>query len=116
MTHVPRAPAQPAKSVPAAPRSRLKLNLEKCQIFQKEIRYLRHTVSPEGITTNPNKLKAIWEWPTPKNKHRIKPFPGLCTDYKWFISGFAKRCETADQIHGEEASLSVEKFRPPSKH
>jgi hypothetical protein len=31
----------------------LKLNPEKCQLFQKEVRYLRHTVSPERITTNP---------------------------------------------------------------
>jgi hypothetical protein len=86
----------------------LKLNLEKCQIFQKEIWYLRHTVSPEGITTNPNKLKAVWEWPTPNNKHIIKIFLGLCTYYKRFISSFAKHCETTDQIHREEASLSVD--------
>jgi hypothetical protein len=31
----------------------LKLNAEKCQLFQKEIRYIWHTVSPEGIATDP---------------------------------------------------------------
>jgi hypothetical protein len=31
----------------------LKLNPEKCQLFQKEVRYLRHIVSPEGVTTDP---------------------------------------------------------------
>jgi hypothetical protein len=31
----------------------LKLNPEKCQLCQKEVRYLGHLVSPEGITTNP---------------------------------------------------------------
>jgi hypothetical protein len=31
----------------------LKLNLEKCQLIQKEVRYLGHIVSPEGITTGP---------------------------------------------------------------
>jgi hypothetical protein len=31
--------------------TRLKLNPEKCQLFQKEVRYLGHIVSPEGITT-----------------------------------------------------------------
>jgi hypothetical protein len=43
----------------------LKLNLEKCQLFQKEVHYLGHIVSPEGITTDPEKLEAVWEWPTP---------------------------------------------------
>jgi hypothetical protein len=32
--------------------TRLKLNMEKCQIFQKKLRYLRYAVSPEGITTD----------------------------------------------------------------
>jgi hypothetical protein len=36
----------------------LKFNLEKFQLFQKEIWYLRHTVPPEGITINREKLKA----------------------------------------------------------
>jgi hypothetical protein len=49
--------------------ARLKLNLEKCQLFQKEVWYLRHTVSLNGVTTDPKMLKAIWEWLTPKNKH-----------------------------------------------
>jgi hypothetical protein len=48
---------------------RLKLNTEKCQLFQKEVRYLGHTVSFEGITTDADKLKAVQEWLTPKNKH-----------------------------------------------
>jgi hypothetical protein len=37
----------------------LKLNPEKCQLFQKDVRYLGHIVSPEGISTDPEKLKAV---------------------------------------------------------
>ena len=36
----------------------LKLNPEKCHLFQKEVRYLGHTVSPSGVTTDPEKLEA----------------------------------------------------------
>jgi hypothetical protein len=62
-----------------------KLSLEKCQLFfQKEVRYLRNIMSPEGITTKPENLKAIWEWPTPKNKHEIRSFLGLCMYYSLF--------------------------------
>jgi hypothetical protein len=59
--------------------ARLKLNVEKCQLFQEEVRYL---ISPGGLTTDPEKLKAVKEWPTPKNKHDIRSFLGLCTYYK----------------------------------
>jgi hypothetical protein len=45
-------------------------------------------VSPEGTTTNPTKLKAVWEWLTPRNKHEIRSFVGLCTYYRQCITGF----------------------------
>jgi hypothetical protein len=45
-------------------------------------------VSPEGITTDLEKLKAVREWPTPKNKHETRSFLGLCMYYRR-ISGFA---------------------------
>jgi hypothetical protein len=40
---------------------RLKLHSEKCQLFQTEVQYLGHTVSPKGITTGHEKLKALRE-------------------------------------------------------
>jgi hypothetical protein len=67
----------------------LKLNPEKCQRLQKKLRYLRHTVSPEKISTDLEKLKAVREWPTAKKKHEIRSFLGLCTYYRRFIPGFA---------------------------
>jgi hypothetical protein len=65
-----------------------KLSLEKSQLFQKELQYLRHIMSPEGITTKLENLKAIQEWPTLKNTHKIRSFVGLYTYYTQFISSF----------------------------
>jgi hypothetical protein len=49
--------------------ARLNLNPGKCQLLQKEVKYLGHIVSPEGISADPEKLKDVREWPTPKDKH-----------------------------------------------
>jgi hypothetical protein len=68
--------------------ARLKLNPEKCQLLRKEVQYLGHTVSPERITTDPEKLKAMQEWPNPKNRHEIRSCLGLCTYYRRFIPSF----------------------------
>jgi hypothetical protein len=46
-------------------------------------------MSPEGIPTEREKLKAVQEWSTPKTKHDTRSFLGLCTYYRRFISGFA---------------------------
>jgi hypothetical protein len=46
-------------------------------------------VSPEGITSVPEKLKAARELPTLKKKREIRMLLDLCTYYKRFVSSFA---------------------------
>jgi hypothetical protein len=51
----------------------LKLKLEKCQLFQKKVLYLGHA-SPEVVTSDPKKMKAIQRWPLPRDKHDLRSF------------------------------------------
>jgi hypothetical protein len=41
--------------------------LSKCTFYQKQIHYLGHIVSEEGIAVDPEKIEAIKGWPTPTN-------------------------------------------------
>jgi hypothetical protein len=69
------------------------------------VRHLGHIVLPEGITTNPEKPKAVREWPTPKNKHEIRNFLGLCTYYRRFISGFANITKSLMKLAEQKQSF-----------
>ena len=42
----------------------LKLKPSKCHLFQEEVKYLGHIVSRNGISTDPEKVEAVAEWPT----------------------------------------------------
>jgi hypothetical protein len=64
--------------------------LSKCSFFQKEIHYLGHMVSGEGISVDPEKVKAILEWPVMKNAHEVRSFMGLAGYYQRFVEGFSK--------------------------
>lgn len=59
--HVPGTPEQPPNLFQRFHDAHLKLNLEKCLFPQKEVRNLGHIVSPDGITTDPEQLKAVGE-------------------------------------------------------
>jgi hypothetical protein len=48
-------------------RCNLKLNSKNCRFFQKRVTYLGHVVSEDGVSTDPEKTKAVSEWPVPKN-------------------------------------------------
>jgi hypothetical protein len=62
----------------------------KCDFFQKQVHYLGHVISNEGIALDPNNIRSIMEWPTPKDLSDIKSFMGLAGYYRRFIKGFSK--------------------------
>jgi hypothetical protein len=62
----------------------------KCEFFQKQIHYLGHVLSEEGVAVDLDKIRSIMEWPTPKDVSDIRSFMGLEGYYRIFIKGFSK--------------------------
>ncbi|GFX74189.1 retrovirus-related Pol polyprotein from transposon 412 [Trichonephila clavipes] len=60
----------------------LKLNPSKCKFFQKEVNYLGHIISSEGVRTDPEKVSAVKNWKRPENLRELRSFLGLCTYYR----------------------------------
>ncbi|BFF99865.1 uncharacterized protein DMAD_00003 [Drosophila madeirensis] len=52
----------------------LRLNAEKCQFFRKELRYLGHKVTADGICTDPEKVAAIAELKPPANVKELRQY------------------------------------------
>jgi len=46
----------------------LRLKCSKCMFFQKELEFLGHQISWEGIKPTENRIKSIKDTPAPKNK------------------------------------------------
>ena len=49
-----------------------------------------HVISEKGIAVDPTKIKAILEWPAPKDVHDIRSFMELTRYYHRFIIFFLK--------------------------
>ena len=63
----------------------LKISPGKCQLFQKQVGFLGHIVSAEGIATAPRKTATVEKWPSPKSVKEICCCLGLCSYYKSFV-------------------------------
>lgn len=70
--------------------SNFKIQLDKSEFLRKEVAYLGHVVTPEGVKPNPDKIIAIKNYPIPKTTKEIKGFLGLLGYYRRFINNFAK--------------------------
>jgi len=46
-------------------------------------------MSSDGIAANPEKIKAIVNWPRPKNLHEVRSFLGISGYYRRFVAGYA---------------------------
>ena len=66
----------------------LKLKPSKCNLIRKEVLFLGHVVSEVGITVDSEKIRAVEDWPVPKNVHDIRVFIGFCSYYRRFVRGF----------------------------
>ena len=70
----------------------LRINLEKCSLFCKEVIYLGHKVSSEGISTDPAKVDAILQWNggrVPSNVTEVRSFVSTAGYYQKFIPRYA---------------------------
>lgn len=76
----------------------LKLKPSKCKFFQKSIKYLGHIVSEDGVATDPDKVKAVKEWPIPKSVKEVQSFLGFVGFYRRFIEGFSKIAKPLHQL------------------
>ena len=56
----------------------------------KKLLYLGHIISAKGIWMDPDKVKAIVEWPTSTNLTQLRGFLGLCGFYRRFVNGYSR--------------------------
>lgn len=68
----------------------LKLNPSKCTFLKKEILYLGHVVSADGILPDPDKITVVKNYPIPKNTDEVKRFVAFVNYYRKFIPNFAE--------------------------
>ena len=67
----------------------LKLKPSKCAFGRTSVNFLGHVISDKSISTDPEKLCRIQDWPRPHNINEARSFLVYATYYRRFIRNFA---------------------------
>ena len=79
-------------------KANITVNLTKSQFFRQEISFLGYRLTTRGIQATDDKIKAIMDFPAPKNPKQLKGFLGLTNFYNRFTSKYAEATQPLHEL------------------
>jgi hypothetical protein len=77
---------------------RLYVKLSKYKFWMKQVAFLGHVISKEGISVDLSKVQDVLSWNVPTSVGDIQSFLGLAGYYRRFIEGFSKMSKPMTEL------------------
>lgn len=90
----------------------LTINLEKCKFFRSQLKYLGYVVDSGGLHTDPEKVSAILDFPTPTSRKEVKRFLGTASWYRRFIPSFSTIAGPLNRLTSNKKNSPPFKWTP----
>ncbi|KAJ9527854.1 hypothetical protein QJQ45_005500 [Haematococcus lacustris] len=71
------------------PKNKLYAKMSKCEFMQLTLRFLGHVISAGAISVDPDKVRAIVDWPVPSSLTQLQSFLGAANFVRKFVHNFS---------------------------
>jgi hypothetical protein len=79
----------------------LRLQPDKCEFLRKEVCYLGHKITPDGVKPDEKKVEAVMKFPVPTTTKQLKAFLGLAGYYRRFVPNFSPIAKPLHKLTGK---------------
>lgn len=86
-------------------RYKLKLQPKKCEFLRKEVSYLGHVITENGVKPDPAKVNALHKFPTPSTARQLKAFLGMAGYNRKFIQNFSRIASPLHKLLKKDAKF-----------
>lgn len=76
----------------------IKLNKEKVKLRSKEVPFMGHMITSEGLKADPEKIRAVQEMPTPTDVAGVRRFIGFTNYLSKFLPRLSDVCAPLRQL------------------
>ncbi|KAJ4975503.1 hypothetical protein NE237_000609 [Protea cynaroides] len=91
-------------------KEKLYAKFTKCEFWLKEIAFLGHVVSAEGIKVDLSKIEGIVKWEAPKGIAEIRSFLDLAGYYRRFMEDYSRIAIVPDIIDEVKAAIRSDPY------
>lgn len=74
-----------------------------CSFGQKQVEYLGHVSSKEGVSTDPTKIQVMVDWPRTNSLRALRGFLGLIGYYRKYVANYGTICRPLIDLRKKHA-------------
>lgn len=86
--------------------NQLFVKAEKCEFHASSVTFLGYVLSSGQVKTDPAKVQAVLDWPTPTSRKQLQRFLGFANFYRRFIKNYSQTVLPLTSLTSTKASFS----------